>query len=79
MRCPDQDRLRKEIELVSRPSVGRISSIFTTSPALYSMTACWLYAEMPCSTAIAVATASLHADARGQCPLRPCEISKRQM
>jgi hypothetical protein len=35
----------------------------TVSLALYSVTACWLYAEMPCSTAIAVATASLRAHA----------------
>ncbi len=75
--CPNQGRLRKETELVSRPSAGRISSIFTTSLALYSITACWLYAEMPCSTAIAVATASLHADARSQCTQRPCKVSKR--
>ena len=63
--------------MVSRPSVGRISSIFTTSLALNSMTACWLYADMPCSTAIAVATASLHANMRSQGTQRPCRVKKR--
>ena len=48
------------MELVSRLSDGKVS-IFTTRRALYRVTACWLYAEMPCSTAMAVATASLHA------------------
>ena len=53
-------RLRNETELVRRPSPDPITSMSTTRRALYSVTACWLYAEMPCSTTIAVATASLH-------------------
>ncbi len=52
--------LRNDMELVSRSSAGAISSTRTAFRALNSVTACWLYAEMPCSTAIAVATASLH-------------------
>ena len=57
-----EDDLRKDMELVRRPSAGRISSNCTTFLALNSVTACWLYAEMPWSTAIAVATASLQAN-----------------